>query len=348
MGVFPDVASPSPSFLLVDTIATLRELHDDMYPKGFSGGPAHPTVAFDLECYCGRLSSQAGKTCLIQLSFGSRDYVIDVLSRKGDVWSGVTTYLLPLFADSRVVKVGQSIRSLDVGSLYRDFGIIVVNAFDLYEASKELNINQRGLAHLHEQYGLVGAEEYFALKKKYQACDWAVRPLSEGMIRYSRYDVHYCGLLRNLMIRDLIKKTQAGKDDGSVVSVAELRRDSNLIAALRESQKGCLWVGGSAKASSAAAGGTTAHASLRSPSQDRATRYGESSDSRWLRSKQERTQSEEWEAEEARNRWRKENGKKGGEHGYGNRIVYAVSGTFLLAAAIAAVEFVRRSKMKSS
>jgi ribonuclease D len=141
-------------------------------------------------------------TCLIQLSTEEKNYVIDVLSP--GVWDMVPL-LAPIFADPSVVKVGQSIGSMDVPSLHRDFGIFMVNAFDTYEAARKLRLSRVGLKDICEAYGLSADRslEYKTLKAHYQTCDWRTRPLSEDMIRYGRFDVHYLIALRKLMIRDL-------------------------------------------------------------------------------------------------------------------------------------------------
>lgn len=109
--------------------------------------------------------------------------------------------------DVKVVKVGQSIGSLDVPSLQRDFGIFVVNAFDTYEAGWLLRLPKLGLSALCEYYGLPNAvsKEYHRLKKVYQMTDWRKRPLSPNMLRYGQFDVHYLIALRTLMIRDLTR-----------------------------------------------------------------------------------------------------------------------------------------------
>ena len=160
-------------------------------------------LGFDIEAF--NLNKFAQLTCLIQLASDSgHEFVIDVLAP--GVWNHVSA-LRPLFEDPGVVKIGHSIGGLDVKCLHRDFGIVIVNGFDTYEAVKILGLEYQGLAAVCKHYGLVTSEEYQSLKDKYQAMDWRVRPLSREMILYGRYDVHYLIRLRKLIIRDLTRGT---------------------------------------------------------------------------------------------------------------------------------------------
>jgi ribonuclease D len=158
-------------------------------------------LAFDVECLCKSKTQQL--TCLIQLSTDDgREYVIDVLAE--GVWEGVRK-LGPLFADKSIVKVGHGVSGVDVPSLYRDFGIFIVNLFDTLEAARVLDINEKGLSSLCSHYHLPNCDRYNSLKEQYQMTDWTRRPLTEPMILYGRYDVHYLLRLRQLMMRDLVK-----------------------------------------------------------------------------------------------------------------------------------------------
>lgn len=51
------------------------------------------------------------------------------------MWEAVSTLLGPIFANPNIVKIGHGIMGGDIPALFRDFGIIVVNAFDTQEAS---------------------------------------------------------------------------------------------------------------------------------------------------------------------------------------------------------------------
>jgi ribonuclease D len=185
------------SWMLVDTAEKMHQCVRELEE-------ARPTeIALDMEMY--NPSKFAQVTCLVQLSSNvGKEYVIDTLAP--GVWDYVSL-LKPLFADPAIIKVGHSIGSLDVRSLHRDFGIFVVNAFDTYEAAEILKLPcGLGLASVCQHYGLANVKRYRELKAKYQTTDWRRRPLTDDMIRYGRYDVHFLLALRRLMIRDLTRE----------------------------------------------------------------------------------------------------------------------------------------------
>ncbi len=185
----------SEDWTLVDTPDKMEQCVNELQQSGTT------EIAFDLECY--NKSKYLQVTCLLQLAANNgKEYVIDPLAP--GVWDSVSL-LAPLFANPEIVKIGHSIGGLDVRSLHRDFGIFVVNAFDTYEAARCLNLPSKGLAKVCAHYGLPNCNIYEALKEKYQTSDWTRRPLTEPMIRYGRYDVHYLIQLRKLMMRDLAK-----------------------------------------------------------------------------------------------------------------------------------------------
>jgi len=185
----------SDAWMLVDTPEKMEACVQELEHSGTT------EIAFDLECY--NKSKYMQVTCLIQLAAtNGKEYVIDPLAP--GVWE-VVPLLAPLFANPNIVKIGHSIGGLDVRSLHRDFGIFVVNAFDTYEAARCLRLPSKGLAKVCAHYGLPNCSIYEALKAQYQTTDWTFRPLTEPMIRYGRYDVHYLILLRKLMMRDLAR-----------------------------------------------------------------------------------------------------------------------------------------------
>ena len=183
-------------WMLVDSAQGMKDCAQELIA-------AMPSViAFDLEMW--NVNKYTQVTCLIQLtSDAGKEYVIDTLAE--GVWEHVAL-LAQLFSDPSIVKVGHSIGGLDVKSLHRDFGIFVLNAFDTYEAARVLHLKHTGLASVCRHYGLENSEVYTALKDEYQKTDWRQRPLTEPMIRYGRYDVHYLIAIRTLMMRDLTRK----------------------------------------------------------------------------------------------------------------------------------------------
>jgi ribonuclease D len=188
-------------------------------------------LAFDVECF--NKSKTAQLTCLIQLATDNgREYVIDVLA--DGVWD-LVNQLAPLFAEKSIVKIGHGINGVDTPSLYRDFGIVVVNVFDTLEAARVLRLKQKGLAKVCAHYRLPNCQVYDELKAEYQMTDWTRRPLTEPMVLYGRYDVHYLVQLRRLMIRDLInvsggvKNRQAIEDAENLQAVIQAMNDEDDI-----------------------------------------------------------------------------------------------------------------------
>ena len=254
--------------LLVDTAekmnGCIQDLNDNKPTK----------LAFDLECY--NRSKENQMTCLIQLATNTgKTYIIDVLAE--GVWDQVHG-LATIFSDRSIVKIGHGIRGLDIQSLQRDFGIFVVNAFDTFEAAEVLKLEGKGLANICSHYGLQTSELYHDLKENYKATDWTKRPLTDPMILYGRYDVHYLIQLRKLMTRDLVRSatlpidnytsslhdliSSMNEDDGvfeeshsdttleshefmntgpqEVVSAKDLRMNPQLMRVLSKSQENCL------------------------------------------------------------------------------------------------------------
>jgi ribonuclease D len=189
----PSYSDSEQEWMIVDSAIKMKQCANELEK-------AQPTeLAFDLEFY--NPSRYLQVTCLLQISANGKDYVIDTLA--DGVWENVPL-LRPLFVDASIVKIGHAI-SGDVKSLHRDFGIFVVNAFDTFEAAKALRLKSAGLASVCGDYGLVNSREYANLKAVYQSTDWRLRPLTEPMIRYGRYDVHFLVALRQLMMRDLTR-----------------------------------------------------------------------------------------------------------------------------------------------
>lgn len=210
-------------WMLVDTVDKLKLCVDELvYGVGSTSGddsarsPKIRELGFDLEMYNPGPSSRV-RTCLIQLTSDVatskgvyKDYIVDPLAP--GVWDAIPIYLGPIYADPKIVKIGHGIGGMDTSSLHRDFGILVVNAFDTYEASCILSPVKRGmgLAALCRHYGLPSWEHYKELKHKYQTSDWRKRPLNDGSLEYGRYDIRFLVQLRKLLMRDLVKMDMLG------------------------------------------------------------------------------------------------------------------------------------------
>ncbi len=154
------------------------------------------TRALGLDVEFDEQRSYLGRTCVLQLSTGDRDWVVDALA----CWDRMRD-LRPVMADPSVLKVGQAIGMADARALSRDFGIAIVGSFDTFEASNMLDEPHKSLAALLRARRASGEraadavadddDELSRLKKRYQVSAWYRRPFTEGMLRYAAWDVRY-------------------------------------------------------------------------------------------------------------------------------------------------------------
>ena len=243
-------SEPTPDetpWMLVDTVDKLIVcVNELMYGLDINGGaPKIHELAFDLEMHnVGKIGGSGTRTCLIQLTSdvatimvdkpsGSskkvyKDYIIDPLAP--GVWEAIPIYLGPIFSDPSIVKIGHGIGGMDTTSLHRDFGILVVNAFDTYEASTILSQSKRGmgLVSLCHHYGLPNWEHYKELKKTFQCSDWRTRPLETRALEYGRFDIRYLVPLRKLLMRDLVKMDLLQSNGYIRVDSCEEEEDSGI------------------------------------------------------------------------------------------------------------------------
>lgn len=118
------------------------------------------------------------KVCLIQLSFGATDVLVDPLS-------GLD--LSPLagpFGDPSVPTLLHG-ADYDLRLFDRDCGLRVRGLFDTMVAARLVGETAFGLSALLESY--VGVR----LDKKFQRADWSVRPLPPEMQRYAVHDTRF-------------------------------------------------------------------------------------------------------------------------------------------------------------
>jgi ribonuclease D len=131
-------------------------------------------IAVDTEA--DSLHSYFEKLCLLQLSFGGQDYLIDTLAGFD---------LAPLtaaFAEKEIVLQGAD---FDLRLMRRSFGFIASRVFDTVIASRLLGLREFSLAALVQQFFDV------QLPKGSQKADWAQRPLPRRMAEYAMNDTHY-------------------------------------------------------------------------------------------------------------------------------------------------------------
>ena len=147
-------------------------------------------IAIDLEHHSYR--SFQGITCLMQISTGDTDYLIDTLSLRSELHE-----LNEIFTKRTILKVFHG-ADLDIQWLQRDLSLYIVNMFDTHQAAKQLNLPYLSLAYLLKQYCNIDPNKHF------QLADWRIRPLPEELQKYAREDTHYLlhikDVLRNALI----------------------------------------------------------------------------------------------------------------------------------------------------
>jgi len=127
------------------------------------------TEADSLHCYYEKL-------CLVQLSFGGSDYLVDPLA--GFELSPLSTAL----AGKEIVLQGAD---FDLRLMRRSFGFVATRVFDTVIAARLLGIRAFSLAALVERFFGV------TLTKGSQKANWAQRPLPPQMAEYAMNDTHY-------------------------------------------------------------------------------------------------------------------------------------------------------------
>lgn len=149
------------------------------------------TVAIDTES--NSFYAYFERVCLIQISAGERDFVLDPLAIP-DV-----SPLGEILESANIEKIFHA-ASNDLIGLKRDLKCCAKNIFDTAIAAKLLGRKKLGLASiLNDTFGV-------CLNKKWQRHNWAKRPLQPEQISYARLDTHYLIPLRNLLAEELTSK----------------------------------------------------------------------------------------------------------------------------------------------
>jgi len=118
------------------------------------------------------------RLCLLQLSFGGRDVLIDTLDEVDP------RVLQPVLADRGVRKLLHG-ADFDLRLLHREYGIEVAGLFDTMIAARLVGEPSFGLAALLDKHCGV------RLDKRHQRADWAIRPLPPDMADYAANDTRY-------------------------------------------------------------------------------------------------------------------------------------------------------------
>ena len=148
------------------------------------------------------------KVCLVQLSFGGVDLLVDPLA-------GVDLSLLgPWLADETVPKILHG-ADYDLRVLHRDFGLTVAGLFDTMVAARLTGETAFGLADLLSKH--LGVQ----LDKRFQRADWSQRPLPEAMERYAVLDTRHLQPLSETLAERL---RELGRTDWAAEEFRQLER----------------------------------------------------------------------------------------------------------------------------
>jgi ribonuclease D len=135
------------------------------------------------------------KICLIQISVGEEDCLIDPLAPLdlGPLWAKLKGRTLILHG-----------ADYDLRMLRKNHGFVPERIFDTMLGSRLLGDREFGLASLLQKY--LGV----TLEKGSQKADWAKRPLTPRMEAYARNDTHHLGKLAGLLQGLLKEKGRLG------------------------------------------------------------------------------------------------------------------------------------------
>ncbi|XP_045473047.1 exosome component 10-like [Harmonia axyridis] len=182
--IFPKPLEETP-LIEVDTEEKLHELLEDLRK--------YKIIAIDLEHHSYR--TFLGITCLMQISTGETDYLIDTLTLRNKLF-----VLNEIFTKPSILKVFHGADS-DILWLQRDLSLYIVNMFDTHQAAKLLGYSSLSLAYLLERFC------NFTPNKHFQMADWRIRPLPEALKKYAREDTHYLIYIYKVMKMELFKKS---------------------------------------------------------------------------------------------------------------------------------------------
>ncbi len=126
------------------------------------------------------------KLCLIQLTFGAQDLLVDPLA-------GVDLSVLePVLANPATRKILHG-ADYDLRLLDRDCGLEIRGLFDTMIASRLVGERAFGLAALLDKF--LGVK----LDKRFQRADWSLRPLTHEMKTYAAMDTRHLEELAGLL-----------------------------------------------------------------------------------------------------------------------------------------------------
>ncbi|KAH1024413.1 exosome component 10 isoform X2 [Dendroctonus ponderosae] len=186
---FPKLLKDTP-LIEINNASQLAPLVDELR--------AYTVIAVDVEHHSYR--SFMGITCLLQISTFDKDYLIDTLSLRNDLW-----ILNEIFTKPDITKVFHGADS-DIIWLQRDLSLYVVNLFDTFFAAKHLEYSKLSLAYLMERFCKIRPN------KKFQLADWRMRPLPDELKNYAREDTHYLIFIYQKMRNELLQKANGNSN----------------------------------------------------------------------------------------------------------------------------------------
>lgn len=143
------------------------------------------------------------KLCLMQISAGDTDFLVDTLALDD------LTSLNAVTQDERIRKVVHAGEN-DI-PYFRGRGVTFNNLFDTHIVARLLDLPSKGLAGLVEIYFEV------TLSKEHQRADWRLRPLPAEQVAYARQDTLYLNELADMLYEPL-------EEAGAMVEAVEAFR----------------------------------------------------------------------------------------------------------------------------
>lgn len=171
-------------YVYIDTDLGIEDLINEI--ENFS------VIGVDLEYHA--FESNKGCICLLQISDGEVDYVIDGLVCREKLRILVKRFM----DDEKIIKVFHGCDS-DLMWLKNDFDAHPVRVFDTARAYKVLN-NEKQLPSLAK---LVQGYFDVIMDKSFQIAEWRIRPLPSAMIEYARIDAHFLLSIFNKLLMEM-------------------------------------------------------------------------------------------------------------------------------------------------
>jgi len=167
--------------MLVDSLRDTEDLRADLAAA----------QRFALDCEAAGFHRYSDRLCLVQVTVNDHTYILDPLA------FDIAQVLREPLEDPDVAVIMHG-ADFDLRLLKRDLGIRLRGLLDTQIAAALLGEEGLGLA------ALLGSRFGITLSKKYQRADWAVRPLTEGLLDYAASDTRHLQELSELLVADLV------------------------------------------------------------------------------------------------------------------------------------------------